>query len=98
MDRVYVNNSMALLAFGLFRDQGVSLQACAGLSKSDNTGIGTAQRPRRASPEALIGSKQPLLRTKAINGELRLAADRFRARRSSIELFRETQLWLTIQI
>lgn len=91
MGRVSLNNSMAPLAAGLFRDQGVSLQACVGLSKRDNVEVETVQRPRRASPEALIGSKQLLLRTKAINGELRLAAKRFRARRGTIELLRDTQ-------
>jgi len=60
----------------------------AGLSKRDNENIGTVQKPQRASPEAFIRSKQLLLRTKAINDELRLAAERFML--ATIELFRGT--------
>ena len=43
---------MAPLAFVLFRDQGLPLQACAGLSKRDNEEIERVQRTRSASPEA----------------------------------------------
>ena len=79
---------MAPLAIGLFRGQGDSLPARVGLPKRNNEEIGAVQWPRRASPEAFICSKQLLLRTKAINGELRLAAERFRL--ATIELFRGT--------
>lgn len=84
---------MAPLAFGLFRGRGVFLPTCVRTSKKDNEEIGADQWPRRAGLKRTFAALQLLLRTKAINGELRLATARFRLRRGTINLIIGSLVW-----
>ena len=52
LPRASLINGIRSLAYRLFRSQGDSLKACAGLSRTGNAECGTACRPRRASTEA----------------------------------------------
>ncbi len=51
---------------------------------------GQSKGPEGRALKHSSASLQLLLRTKAINGELRLAAERFRTRRGTLELIRGT--------